>query len=45
MIRAVMEREKPEIAVIDSIQTMYNEEVGSDVYKRQGLYSAGTQSA
>ena len=29
MIRAVMEREKPEIAVIDSIQTMYNEEVGS----------------
>ena len=29
IIRAVMEKEKPEIAVIDSIQTMYNEEVSS----------------
>ena len=28
-IRTVIEREKPEIVVIDSIQTMYNEEVGS----------------
>ena len=29
IIRAVMEKEKPEMAVIDSIQTMYNEEVSS----------------
>ena len=29
LIRNVIEREKPEIVVIDSIQTMYNEEVGS----------------
>lgn len=29
IIRAVMEKGKPEIAVIDSIQTMYNEEVSS----------------
>lgn len=29
VIRSVIEREKPEIVVIDSIQTMYNEEVGS----------------
>jgi len=29
IIRAVMEKEKPEIAVIDSIQTMYNEEISS----------------
>ena len=28
-VRAVIEREKPEVVVIDSIQTMYNEEVGS----------------
>jgi DNA repair protein RadA/Sms len=28
-IRAVIDREKPEIAVIDSIQTMYNENVSS----------------
>ena len=28
-IRQVIERKKPQIAVIDSIQTMYNEEVGS----------------
>ena len=28
-IREVMERKKPDIAVIDSIQTMYNEEVGA----------------
>lgn len=29
IIRSVIEKHKPEIAVIDSIQTMYNEEVGS----------------
>ena len=29
MIRGIIDREKPEIVVIDSIQTMYNEEVGS----------------
>lgn len=29
MIREVIERKKPQIVVIDSIQTMYNEEVGS----------------
>lgn len=29
IIRAVIDREKPQIVVIDSIQTMYNEEVGS----------------
>jgi len=29
IIRGVIDREKPEIVVIDSIQTMYNEEVGS----------------
>jgi len=29
IIRGIMDREKPEIVVIDSIQTMYNEEVGS----------------
>ena len=29
IIRAVMEKETPEMAVIDSIQTMYNEEVSS----------------
>ena len=28
-IRAVIEKKKPQIVVIDSIQTMYNEEVGS----------------
>lgn len=28
-VRGVIEREKPEVVVIDSIQTMYNEEVGS----------------
>ena len=28
-IREVMERKKPDVAVIDSIQTMYNEEVGA----------------
>ena len=28
-IRTVIEREKPEVVVIDSIQTMYSEEVGS----------------
>lgn len=28
-IRSVIERNKPELVVIDSIQTMYNEEVGS----------------
>lgn len=28
-IRAVIEKKKPEIVIIDSIQTMYNEEVGS----------------
>ena len=38
IIRAVMEKEKPEIAVIDSIQTMYNEEVGS----APGSVSTGT---
>ena len=29
IIRGVIEKEKPEMVVIDSIQTMYNEEVGS----------------
>lgn len=29
IIRGVIEREKPEIVIIDSIQTMYSEEVGS----------------
>ena len=29
IIRGIIDREKPEIVVIDSIQTMYNEEVGS----------------
>lgn len=29
LIRTVMEREKPETVIIDSIQTMYNEAVGS----------------
>lgn len=29
IIRGMIDREKPEIVVIDSIQTMYNEEVGS----------------
>ena len=29
VIRAVIEREKPEFVIIDSIQTMYNEEVSS----------------
>ena len=29
LIRGIIDREKPEIVVIDSIQTMYNEEVGS----------------
>lgn len=29
MIRAVIERKKPEIVIIDSIQTMYSEEVGA----------------
>lgn len=29
MIRDVIEKEKPEMVVIDSIQTMYNEEIGS----------------
>ncbi len=28
-IRAVIERKKPEFVIIDSIQTMYNEEIGS----------------
>ena len=29
IIQSIIDREKPEIVVIDSIQTMYNEEVGS----------------
>ena len=29
IIRGIIDREKPEVVVIDSIQTMYNEEVGS----------------
>ena len=29
MIRQVIEKEKPTVVVIDSIQTMYNEEVSS----------------
>ena len=29
IIRGIIDREKPEIVIIDSIQTMYNEEVGS----------------
>lgn len=29
LIRTVIEREKPEVVIIDSIQTMYNEAVGS----------------
>ena len=28
-IKAVIDREKPQIVIIDSIQTMYNEEVSS----------------
>ena len=28
-VREVLERKKPDVAIIDSIQTMYNEEVGS----------------
>ena len=33
-IKAVIDREKPQIVVIDSIQTMFNEEVSSAVYHR-----------
>ena len=29
LIRGVIERQRPEVVVIDSIQTMYNEEIGS----------------